>query len=335
MEAASMPVRVNFLLGTQTLTVEQAYGWIRDAAPGLARDPTTVQTLRVFLANWDRAYGFLQQTEFLRHFQMYVDQIELLNGIGDLCDKIITDYPPDEYLYVGIGRSPAPLIAYFQNRRLETLTIPLSDFRPRNETWSLTDDVLVERTGWGVVQGRPRLSGPRRVALFTHFSNYFPARPSRDRILVIDYTQSALSLVAAQEQLQRFFSEGLELPFIQVHALAICRDSDESTARAVGTTIGTPRSPFFHPIDWYYYTDQRETFAQRWHVLPVGQLGRATPRQQLVMAALGGERFDPMAEYGPFKVLRVDARLIRYTGDRQATAAYDALREELRNATLP
>jgi hypothetical protein len=91
------------------------------------------------------------------------------------------------------------------------------------------------------------------------------------------------------------------------------------------------RSSVLHPVDWYYYTEERQAFARRWHVLPIAQLGLATRRQNLVMSALSGQRFDAMAEYGSFPILNGAVNMVQYTNDPRWTAAYDALREELRN----
>lgn len=119
---------------------------------------------------------------------------------------------------------------------------------------------------------------------------------------------------------------------IEVHALAICRDSDARNVRAIANIIGAPRK-ILRPIDWLIYTNARKKFAQRWHVLPiVSEIGQGTFRQNLVMSALGGQRFDALAEFGSFKILNGQNDLVEYRGDPLFLAAYDVLREELRNA---
>jgi hypothetical protein len=321
-----MPVRITSFFGPKTLTVDEAKAWVKTAGVTIPDDAATQRILTTFLTQWNKTYGFLQQTEFLRHLSMYVDQVELLNGVGDMCERIVAAYSPRAYMYVGVGRSPAPLIAYLENENLRTLSIPLSDFRPRNQQWSITDDMLG--------QGQ-RITPTQRALLFHHFRRYFPVRPARARILLIDYTQSAQSLLAAQEQLQEYFRTDLGEADIEVHALALCRDSDARIARNVAGWIGRPMA-LRNPLNWYdiyYYGAARQQFAQRWHVMPVCEQGEeVSHRQTLLMAALSRQGFDDLAEYGSFKILSGNAQLVRYTRDETISAAYDALRTELRNA---
>lgn len=319
-----MPVRVRFLLETKVMTVADIRRWLRRVGKDLPGDPSTLAILPLFLANWDQTYGFLRQDAFLHHLDMYVEQTELLRGIRDLGDRILHDYPPHVYLYVGLGRSPAPLMAYLQSIRVRCLSIPLSSFRPRNVQWSITDDALGGR--------HARMTLLQQRALFAHFRQFISRRPARNRILLIDFCVSGQSLLAGMEQLQQFLAgEGYD--DIAVHALAICRDSDVPAVRWVATSVGTARSWFWHPVDWWSYSSARREMAARWHVLPIAAPGVAhTRRQDLVMAALSGQRFDALAEFGSFAILSGHAALVRYTGLPGVIAGYTALQEEIRNA---
>ncbi len=321
-----MPVIVKYLDGPKPVTPEMVLRWIGQRSGRITDNPATRQILGNFLTYWNQSYGFLQQEEFLRHFKLYVDQVELFNGLKDVCEEILRLYPPQAYLYVGIGRSPAPIIAYFENIGVRAVTIPLSNFRPRNAAWSITDCILAQQA---------RILPAQQIALFQHFGNFFGMRPSRQRLLVIDYTQSAQSLLAAQEQLQQFFLGTPDTSTIEVHALALCRDSDEPMVRSVATSIAEPRNILLHPIDRYFHTNARQEFARRWHVIPIAPgLGLGTLRQRLVMQALSGQQFDDLAEFGSFPILDGGANVVRYTNDPQMIAAYDALRKELANAAL-
>jgi hypothetical protein len=325
-----MPVKVRFLDGIKKIELHQAYAWVNQSNYTFPSNPIMPTILKNFLENWDQIFEVNQQANFLENLSVYIEQVELFNGICDLGEKIIREYPPQVYLYVGVGRSPAPLIAYFENQKTRALSIPLSDFRPRNIGWSITDEILVKYSG----QGQPRLTAANQALVFAHFKRYFPTRPIRNRILLLDYTQSAQSLISAQEQLQNFFLNDHNLKDIEVHALAICRDSDARNVRAIANIIGAPRK-ILRPIDWLIYTNARKKFAQRWHVLPiVSEIGQGTFRQNLVMSALGGQRFDALADFGSFKILNGQNDLVRYRGDPLFPAAYDALREELRNARV-
>lgn len=319
-----MPVRVHFLDGPRHMNAEDIRRWLVRGGLALPDDPSTRDILPLFLANWSRTYGFLRQDAFLRDLAMYVEQTELLRGIRDLGDRILRDYPPHVYLYVGLGRSPAPLVAYFESIRVRTLTIPLSAFRPRNVRWSITDEAL------GSTHARMTLQ--QQQALFVHFRRFIPRRPARNRILLMDFCVSGQSLLAGMEQLEQFLAmEGYG--DIATHALAICRDSDEPTVRWVATSVGAPRSWFWRPLDWWFYSQARREMARRWHVLPIASFGLPhTRRQDLVMAALSGQRFDALAEFGSFAILSGPAALVRYTGIPGVISGYAVLMEEVGNA---
>jgi hypothetical protein len=323
-----MPVCIRYSTGVRLLSTEAAVRWAGQEGRRILADNTTREVLPIFLANWDKTYESTQCGIFLFHLEMYVEQLELLRGVRDLGERILSEYYPQLYLYVGIGRSPAPLIAYFQNHRVRTLSIPLSDFRPRNDVWSIADDVLVTRGPQ--VSGQERISPQQKKRVLAHFGRYFPMRPARTRLLLIDYTQTAQSLVAAQEQLQAFFVSN-NLHDIEVHALALCRDSDYGSVRHIGASVGRARSPLRNPLDWWYHTGERQVFAQRWHALAIAGREEQTRRQALVMRALSGQGFDALAEHGSFPILSLGPGVqpTRYTGDPTEPAAYDVLKDEL------
>lgn len=328
-----MPASVLLPDGYQRLTRDTLPGWLGRHGVALPGDAENQELLPLFLRYWDKKYQDTpdQARQCLVHLQMYVDQFELLRGIRDLGDRIIAGWPPQAYLYVGVGRSPAPLMAYFENIHLRAFTIPLSDFRPRHVSWSITDDSMVTQIFDRVVP-QARITAQQQLTLFAHFANFFPAPPPRPRLLLIDYTGSGKSLVASQEQMQAFFAHrGWD---VEVHALAICKDSDEATVRDVGATIASPRSPLRAPLDWWSYSSQRASFGGRWHVLPVARLGHPQSlRQQLVMRAFSTQRFDELAEYGSFKVLSQPPGTapVRYTQMPGVAAAFDVLRQEMGN----
>jgi hypothetical protein len=327
-----MPVRLQDTTDTRLLDADRAVAWVGQEGHRFMSEESTRGILPMFLANWDQTYNSTESSSFLSHLTMYVRQVELLRGIRDLGETILRGFPVQAYCYVGIGRSPAPLMAYFENIRVRAQTIPLSSFRPRNATWSITDDALITNSPKGRV-GQPRMTLNQQQGLFSHFERYYPDRPPRQKVLLIDYTQTAQSLVAAQEQLQLFFQGRPGTSDIEVHALALCRDSDAPNVRGVGMSVGTTRNPMWHPVDWLSYSAQRGQFKERWHVLPIAELGQAqTRRQELVMRALSGQAFDDLAEYGSFKFLESPtAQPTRYTNNPNEPAAYDVLRDELRN----
>jgi hypothetical protein len=321
-----MPVHIRDNTGVRVLTMEAARIWLGYAAAELFNDHSSQQAIAACLAGSDHTFDNSEAHLCLSWVKDYVDQLELLRGFVDIGTQIMAAYPVQNYLYVGVGRSPSAVMAWLENQRVRTVGIPLSDFRPRQVEWSITDAALAPP-----IAPQPRITPEQQQQLFAHFRRYFPERPARPCILLIDFTITAQSLIAAQEQLQGFFqSHGME--DVEVHALAICRDSDAPTVEGLRSLIGTPRSMWSNPIDWMFYSGQRQTFAERWHVLPICPfLTLPTRRQQLVMATLRHEGLDGVAQYGSFKILTHGAVPRHFIGDPENPAAYDVLREELRH----
>ena len=56
---------------------------------------------------------------------------EALAELEQLCSTIITQFPSDEYFYIGIGRSPTPIMAWLKNKLGDEagIQIPLTRFR--------------------------------------------------------------------------------------------------------------------------------------------------------------------------------------------------------------
>ncbi len=124
------------------------------------------------------------------------------NEIENLAKKIIQQYPPDNYHYLGLGKSPTPVMAYLQaygaiQPAIEATNMPLSKFGHRTGSNTAAEKV--------VVTGDP-LDAEQRGRLWDHFDAFIPGPGNLQgkNILLIDLVQSGRSLVATQRHLQEY-----------------------------------------------------------------------------------------------------------------------------------
>ena len=112
--------------------------------------------------------------------------------------EIINLFPPDQYLYIGIGRSPAPVIAWLQmkTQAKNIVQIPLSEFRLCTPIDS--DNI-----------GLPEFpSDDARAKLFRHFDNYLRMNSGfHEKWLVIDVAESGNTLRSAGFALKEYAAE--------------------------------------------------------------------------------------------------------------------------------
>lgn len=200
-------------------------------------------------------------------------------GTQELAEEILRLFPPSNYFYIGLGRSPTPIIAYlFQRnrdaRQIEGLdrlvmNLPLSGFRPRLRTFfSHSNPHKLDEP----------LSKPQHEELQRHFARLLPSASqlgSRS-ILVIDYTQSARALIAATEHLQEYFNS--QKSFLgsapKVIPLALCVREYLGTVKATGLT----------------------------NILVIP--GSLDDKSSIAYKIGGGDYYDKYAEYGAFYITK-------------------------------
>lgn len=119
-----------------------------------------------------------------------------LAELHHLCQQIIRHFPPDRYFYIGVGRSPSPIIAWLQANygNGAATQIPLSDFH------------LCRIDGEGRIKSEARFpSEDAAVKLFHHFDKYLRAEVASDRRwLVIDTVMSGNTLKSAAYALTEY-----------------------------------------------------------------------------------------------------------------------------------
>ena len=109
-------------------------------------------------------------------------------------------FPPDRYAYLFVGRSPTPLLAYFELLHLDAYNLPLTNFKntPRPVDWHLR----------GLDPGKP-LSEEKEAALFDHFAKFLPNAFGGKRVLLIDFAVFGFRLNAAHLYVQRYYETRL------------------------------------------------------------------------------------------------------------------------------
>lgn len=111
---------------------------------------------------------------------------QVLRDIRTMADDILNRFPPTEYAYIGVGRSPSAIMAFLKALGLEQIfNVPLTGTRGANT-----------------------LSDQDRTLLFEHFDIFAPnaARTHLRKIVLIDYVQSGKSALKALELFKDYYS---------------------------------------------------------------------------------------------------------------------------------
>lgn len=93
-------------------------------------------------------------------------------------------YPPENHIYIGIGRSPTPVLALIEAIGQNKVNVPLS---------RVTGDYLSQK---------------ERLSLYRHFERFLP-KPKEienNSIILIDYTVSGISLKSAHEYILDYYN---------------------------------------------------------------------------------------------------------------------------------
>ena len=120
-----------------------------------------------------------------------------INELKDVTDRIIKEWPTSEYFFVGVGRSPAPLIADIQRRYgvSSGQNLPLSNFQ------------YFEPTESGTVNEIEKLSEQQQTRIFQHFDTFLSCVPVDKKVVVIDFIFTGKSLLTTYYYLSRYFQE--------------------------------------------------------------------------------------------------------------------------------
>ena len=124
--------------------------------------------------------------------------------VKEVAKQIMMQYPPDKYHYIGLGKSPTPVIAFMQsygsvvNNLVSAHNMPLSKFGHRTSGMSRAERNVV---------GGTELDAEQKERLSDHFDNFILDHDDIAQgksILLIDFVQTGKSLIATQRNLQEY-----------------------------------------------------------------------------------------------------------------------------------
>ncbi|MFE8950537.1 hypothetical protein [Streptomyces sp. NPDC007856] len=238
----------------------------------------------------------LRERSFREHA---LGQGGILEASVELSSRITEEFPPEQYFYLGLGRSPVPVVAALQASGHDADSIPLSSFRagPADRRSILSE--TFDRRGFAP------LTPQQQDLLYAHFDEFVLPHTRHDKsILLIDYSQSALSLFSAQHHLDEYFrARGID---IIPEALALHVDSPERPERSVQGLINEitksvdsyiPGLPPRGPVDRAF---ERAVWRDTVHTLSLNSLGVMGRNMEHAFAK---EAFDGISEYGRYKIL--------------------------------
>ncbi|MFI6785125.1 toxin glutamine deamidase domain-containing protein [Micromonospora sp. NPDC050276] len=275
-------------------------------------EETTPREYRV-----DEAALFVQQVQARVFDQLAADQETVLEAVELAGQWILRQFPPDQFVYVGLGRSPAAIIAALPrlDHRVRSANLPLSAFRPGpaepNSILATTLD-------------QPPADPDQLAMLHRHFDEFLGDLPTDRPIVVIDIADTGRSLISVQHHLQRHL-DAIGRPQV-VYALGVDYALDVPSAEI--TAIATPV-----PGEPAATVEARRQWASRFRVLRLGTNSPLAPPYNRVLAeALGQEAFDGLAEYGSYPLLSQPARYFEQDRPRRGTDAqqgYGVLQDAL------
>ena len=102
--------------------------------------------------------------------------------------ELLRRYPPSEYFYLGLGRSPAPLMAFLEAAGLDYRTLPLSKLK-------------------GALQEFPERHVQQQLR--PHLAAYLPeaGAVAGRRLLLVDFVFNGPTLLRARQLLRVYFAE--------------------------------------------------------------------------------------------------------------------------------
>ncbi|WP_392531832.1 hypothetical protein [Nostoc sp. C117] len=220
--------------------------------------------------------------------------------IKDLCVSILKKYPPNKYCYIGLGKSPTPVLAFLQEYGVEASNIALSKFNP-----SLDKNKEPKQIGLG-----NKLTKEQYKELKHHFDRFIPQQDAikGKKILLIDYTLSGRSLYATYAHLTKYLNDKYS-----PRKLFHFRSRGETPPQVVPLALYTEEMGT-HKLD--------ETRIENKLSLP----GKLEDPNSLA-SAIGGERYKPLAEYP--EDFRITAGDKSDDIQRDPNRKYQQLRQEL------
>lgn len=117
---------------------------------------------------------------------------DLLAGAASVAERITHSYPPDRFVYIGVGQSPVLIVAYLAAQGCSVYTVPLSSFK-----YGATDGM----------SRAPAMGVDEEANLHSHFDAFLPSPKSLDgkHIVVIDFVMHGRGAIAAYNYIHRYY----------------------------------------------------------------------------------------------------------------------------------
>jgi hypothetical protein len=211
--------------------------------------------------------------------------------IKTIAEQVLQRFPPTQYRYVGLGKSPTPVLAFLQsygervNTDVQAMNMPLSKFGHRTEDMSSGERMFVD--------GAP-LTDEQRGRLWQHFDRFignFDRLEDPKGIVLIDHVESGKSLFASARHLEQYLSEryyGTTSPlFWNLMSMTCC---------------GPPRAPTVEMLP-LAIAEQQGTKGNKKAMQALGLTEKALmlpgtlADKSSLAARMGGEHYKKTAEY--------------------------------------
>ncbi|MEW2288535.1 hypothetical protein [Streptomyces sp. NPDC047841] len=285
------------------LTPRRVRDWLKEAGlyvpPGPVRDAVDdhlygVRDGEVVYQEHD-AGQLLRDLRLAAYRQLQESQDTVIDAVVETSALITAKYPPEGHFYLGLGRSPAAIIAALQATGHPAQSIPLSDFLPA----PADGERSIFRNAF---KGRPPLSDDQRRMLAAHFDEFVrPHLEAGKDIVLIDYTQSGRSLFSAQHYLGAYLAErGFDG---RVKALAMHQQAFAHRVDGIMDSIQAPRSWLLRPRDWYYNSSKRIEWGNNADTPSLDADTALAGKGSALGDAFELEAFDGLAEHGSYKIL--------------------------------
>lgn len=133
--------------------------------------------------------------------------------LRDVSLEVLMKYPPSEYYYVTVGRSPGAIerVLEFYSPH-STIPVPISGVKGRPGVSSKSSPPLSELEEQNLFQAWARLKVPTSEQL------------GGKKLLLIDYTQEAKGLISAYDYLGKYCGKGCRLEALALPQMAFEKD---------------------------------------------------------------------------------------------------------------
>ena len=266
----------------------------------------------------DEAESFRSWVRAVSVERLAGEQAVVVAGLDQLADHVEHMFPPDRHVYVGLGRSPAGVVAALAAHGHATCNVPLSAFRaapavPSRAAGLSGPDYLHMIEALDQVPLDEPLTPRQRRMLYTHFDEFLGDLPADRTIVLIDLVQLGTSLVSAQHHLVMYLRQRAgDRPVPQVHAVGFHSPADTDHVQNLIESVGHG-----WPGEAPEVGRQRATWVEMFHPVSLGPDGPlGSEHADIIDEMFGLGAFEAFAQYGSFKLLSYVPGSERFDSER-------------------